>query len=91
MLEIVEKPNSFFVFIDEVGVQKSQPRASRGFVSVRPLVEGATKSSNVASILAAIIPGYGSISRWFKGPMTNKEYRTFLRELSYIISTKISN
>lgn len=91
MLDITEQRNALFVFIDEEGVQRSQPNSSRGFVSVRPLTEGSTKSNNVASILSAIIPGYGSISRWFKGAVTNKEYSHFLREISYILRTTICN
>lgn len=91
MLNITEQRNALFVFIDEAGVQRSQPNSSRGYVSVRPLSEGTTKSSNIASILTAVIPGYGSISRWYKGPVTNKEYAIFLREISYILKTKICN
>lgn len=91
MLDITEQRNALFVFIDEEGVQRSQPNSSRGLVSVRPLTEGSTKSNNVTSILSAIIPGYGSISRWFKGAVTNKEYSHFLREISYILRTTICN
>lgn len=63
MLGITEQRNALFVFIDEAGVQKSQPNSSRGFISVRPLIDGTIKGNNIASILTAIIPGYGSISR----------------------------
>lgn len=91
MLKLVDQRNALFVFIDEAGVQKSQPTTSRGFVSVRPLTNGTTKNNNIASILAAVIPGYGSISRWYKGSVTNKEYCTFLREITYIIRTVICN
>lgn len=87
MLDVTEQRNALFVFIDEAGVQRSQPNTSRGFVSVRPLTEGTTKSNNIASILA----GYGSISRWYKGSVSNQEYSIFLREISYILRTRICN
>ena len=91
MFDINKQKNVLFVFIDEAGVQRSQPNTPRGFVSVRPLTEGTTKSNNVASILAAVVPGYGSISRWFKGSVTNKEYFQFLREITYILRTTVCN
>lgn len=91
MIEITDQKSALFVFIDEAGVQRSQPSTSRGFVSVRPLTEGTTKSNNIATILVAVIPGYGSISRWFKGSVTNNEYAQFLREISYILRTHICN
>lgn len=91
MLDIAQQRNALFVFIEEAGVQRSQPQSSRRYVSVRPLTEGSTKSSNIASILVAVIPGYGSISRWFKGSVTNTEYLLFLLEISFILRTKICN
>lgn len=39
----------------------------------------------------AVIPGYGSISRCFKGSVKNKEYSLFLLEISFILRTKICN
>ena len=41
------------------------------------------------SLLAAIIPGYGTICKWFKNGVLNDSYSTFLVELSYIIKTHI--
>lgn len=59
MFDITQHRNALFVFIEEAGVQHSQTQSSRGYVC--PLTEGSTKSSNIASILVAVIPGYGSI------------------------------
>lgn len=91
MLDVTDQRNTLFVFIDVAGVQRSQPNTPRGFVSVRPLTEGTTKSNNIASILAAVIPGYGSISRWYKGSVSNQEYVILLREISYILRKRICN
>lgn len=44
---------------------------------------------NIATILTAIVPGFGNISRWFQGSVTHVEYAQFIREAAYIIRTKI--
>ena len=49
-------------------------------MSVRHLIERPTKSNNLASILVVVIPGYGSISRWFKGSVTNKIFVNFFKK-----------
>ena len=52
-------------------------------MSVRPLIERPTKSNNLASTHVAVNPGYGSISRWFKGSVTNICY--FFLKITYIL------
>ena len=87
--EVKQNKNVIMCFIDEAGVKKSSSKSSRGYLSVTPVVTGEHSQYNVATIIVAIIPGFGNISRWFEGPVTNSEYATFIQEVSYIIRTKI--
>ena len=87
--DIMQNKNVVTCFIDEAGVKKSPPKNSRGYISVAPVVMGEHTEHNIATILTAVVPGYGNFSRWFKGPVTHKEYSQFIREAAFIIRTKI--
>jgi hypothetical protein len=76
-------------FIDEAGVKKSPAKNARAYLYVAPIVAGEHSQHNVATILTAVVPGFGNFSRWFEGPVTHREYAKFIREAAFIIRTKI--
>ena len=43
----------------------------------------------MATVLSAIIPSYGTVNKWYKGSVTSKEFSRFIRELSFIVRSKI--
>ena len=87
--QIINDQSVIPVFLDEAGVRKARCATSRGYVSITPLVEGNNKKYNTATVLSAIIPSYGTISKWFTSSITSAEYTKFIREVSYVMRTKI--
>ena len=63
LAEISQQQNVLMMFIDEAGVKKPTPQHSRAFISVTPIIEGKAANHNAATILSAIVPNYGTISK----------------------------
>ena len=79
------------IFVDEAGVKKAQSNTSRAFMSITPIIEGSKNKNNVATVMSAIIPGYGTMNKWFEGSVTGASYAKFIRELSFVVRSKICN
>lgn len=83
-------PNNLIAFVDEASVVIGTRNKCRGFVSVRPCVTKGLRTKSL-TILACVVPAYGTIYKWYEGSVTNHEYSRFLREASHIIRTKLCN
>ena len=85
------KSNTLFVFIDEAAVVLGKyKKRARGFFSVVPCVNKPLDVKKM-TILAAIVPGFGTIFKWFSTSVKGNQYSEFLQEIAYICRTKICN
>lgn len=87
--DIMQNKKIIPCFIDEAGVKKAPIKNARDYISVSPIISGEHSKYNLATILAAVVPGFGNFSRWFEGSVTHVEYANFIREAAHIIRTKI--
>ena len=90
MDSLKSKDNLLLVFVDEAGVILEKRRKARGFVSITPCMTKSSYRKNI-SILSAVIPSYGTISRWYSRGVRGHDYAKFLREITRIIRINICN
>ena len=90
MQQLHNDPNTMIAFVDEASVVLGRRNKCRGFSSIRPCVTKNHRTKSL-SILACIIPNFGSIYKWYKKGVRAVDYARFLREASHIIRTKLCN
>lgn len=91
MKDIAQEPNTLLVFVDEAAVVLGKYNyKARGFYSVIPIVNKPLNAKKM-SILVAVIPGFGTIYKWFNKSVKGYQYATFLREVSYICRSILCN
>lgn len=91
MKELTTKSDTLFIFVDEAAVVLGKcKRRARGFYSVIPIVNRPLTTKKL-TILAAIIPGFRLIYKWFEKSVNSHQYSIFLREISYICRTRLCN
>ena len=87
----IKKDDVCLVFIDESAVVATpSTKSGRGFVGVTPTAIKGFDSKKL-TLLTAVIPGYGTVSRWFNGSLINQLYSSFIIELESIIRTTIGS
>ena len=85
VLEIASLSNIIFMFVDEAAVTLlPETIKGRALVGVVPVVEGIL-SKRKLSILSCVVPGFGVISKWFRGSVKGKDYALFIREVTDLI------
>lgn len=91
LTEIISNTNTIFAFIDEAAVVfgRSKKKA-RGFYSVTPLVNKPLTAKKM-TIFVAIIPGFGTVYKWYDKSVKGHQYAKFLREISFIFRNNIGN
>lgn len=89
--DIASEPDTLLIFIDEASVILGKYKTkARGFYSVIPIVNKPLRNKKM-SILAAIIPGFGTCYKWYDSSVKGFHYAKFLREVSYICRSRICN
>ncbi|KAH0793646.1 hypothetical protein GPJ56_002437 [Histomonas meleagridis] len=85
VLEIARLSNVIFMFVDEAAVTLlPNTIKDRALIGVVPAVEGILAQHKL-SILSCVIPGFGVISRWFRGSINGNDYAVFIREVTDLI------
>ena len=91
MKDITSKSNTLFVFIDEAAVLLGRSKKkARGYYSVTPIVNKPLTAKKM-SVLVGVIPGFGTIYKWFNRSVKGHQYATFLREISFVCRSSICN
>ena len=87
-LKLINSKNNLIVFIDEAGVVLKGSNKARGFASITPCVEKALTRKSM-SVLACIVPGFGTIVRFYNKAVNAHFYAEFLKDVVFILRTKI--
>ena len=88
ILGLTRRKDVIITFIDEAGVVLKGTSKARGFTSITPCINKANIKKGL-SVLTCIVPGFGTITRYYSKAVNTDHYASFLREIAYIIRSKI--
>ena len=88
--DLLKDKDIYFIFIDESGLSFPDPRTCRGYIGVNPIITKRSTSSNI-TIATAVLPGFGTISRFYTGGFTGYYFSEFIRNISFVIRTYIDS